>query len=113
MSTSNNYHIAIIGPNEIVSGFKALGIDTFNADSSDSLLSTLRLIKSEGSNKKQYAVVCVIESLLRDVDMNEYNKIVNGPLPAVVSLPGPDGSTGFALDRLRSLAERAVGSSII
>jgi V/A-type H+/Na+-transporting ATPase subunit F len=112
MSTSK-YHIAIIGPTEIVSGFNALGIDTYNADSSDTLLITLRHIKSERSDKKEYAVVCVIESLLRDVDMNEYNKIVNGPLPAVVSLPGPDGSTGFALDRLRSLAERAVGSSII
>ena len=32
MSTNNNeYKIAIIGPNDTVSGFRALGVDAFDA----------------------------------------------------------------------------------
>lgn len=116
MSTTNEYHIAIIGPKEMVSGFSALGVDVLEATSSEETLSQLRLIKTQMSEEgveKKYAVVCVIESLLIGVDMAEYNKIISGPLPAVVLLPGPEGSSGLALARLRRLAERAVGSSII
>jgi hypothetical protein len=47
------------------------------------------------------------------VDQAEYAKVVEGVLPAVVLLPGPEGSSGFAIERLRRLAEQAVGSAII
>jgi V/A-type H+-transporting ATPase subunit F len=113
---TNEYKIAIIGPLETVSGFKALGVDSFQAQTAEEALDQLKTIKEQTLNptsETKYAVVCIIEEMMTLVDQNEYAKVVEGPLPAVVLLPGPSGSSGFAIERLRMLAEKAVGSSII
>lgn len=116
MSTTNEYKIAIVGPADTVSGFKALGVEVFDAEQPEAALEQLRTIKAltiDPASTHRYAVVCVIEDVLADIDQAEYAKVVNGPLPAVIPLPGPEGSKGVALDRLRKLAEQAVGSAII
>ncbi len=117
MSTINSeYKIAIVGPEETVSGFKALGVEAFGAQTADEAMEQLKSIKKQTldpDSKNKYAVVCIIEDLVTLVDQTEYAKVVEGPLPAVVLLPGPEGSSGFAIDRLRRLAEQAVGSAII
>lgn len=117
MSPNNNkYRIAIIGPSDTVSGFRALGVDAFDAQTGEYALEKIREIKkdmSESDSNPKYAVVCIIEDLLTTVDPAEYAKVVSGPLPAVIPLPGPEGSKGVALQRLRALAEQAVGSAII
>lgn len=115
MSTNNTYKIAIIGPNETVSGFKALGVESFPALTGEEALEQLRAIKkmADAEVPVVYAIVCIIEDLLVDIDQAEYAKVVSGALPAVVMLPGPEGSKGVAIARLRRLAEQAVGSAII
>jgi V/A-type H+-transporting ATPase subunit F len=117
MSTNNNeYKIAIIGPNDTVSGFRALGVDAFDAQTGETAMRILQDLKkamTESSSSTKYAVVCIIEDLLTEVDPAEYAKVVSGPLPAVIPLPGPEGSKGVAIKRLRALAEQAVGSAII
>lgn len=115
MSTNITHKIAIIGPSDTVSGFRALGVVTFEATSTEAALDQLRAIKAvnDEGGEERYAVVCIIETLLTNVDQAEFKKLTADALPAVVSLPGPDGSTGFAIGRLRALAEQAVGSAII
>jgi V/A-type H+-transporting ATPase subunit F len=116
MSVNNEYKIAIIGPLETVSGFRALGVDSFQAQNAEEALEQLKNIKAQTldpDSSDKYAVVCIIENLVTLVDQAEYEKVVSGPLPAVVLLPGPEGSSGFAVERLRRLAEKAVGSAII
>lgn len=116
MSTTNEYKIAIIGPSDTVSGFKALGAIALEATTGAAVLEHLREIKKISADPEaivKYAVVCVIEDLMTDIDQSEYTKVVAGPLPAVVLLPGANGSQGFAIGRLRQLAEQAVGASII
>lgn len=116
MSKNNEYKIAIVGPEDTVSGFKALGVESFDANNAEEALAQLKQIKDmtlEPTSLNKYAVVCVIEDLVAAVDQTEYAKVVDGPLPAVVILPGAKGGIGFATERLRSLAEKAVGSAII
>lgn len=116
MSISNEYKIAIIGPSDTVSGFRALGVESFDAQTGAAAMDTLRELKRvtvEPGSTKKYAIVCIIEDLLTNIDPAEYAKIVSGPLPAVIPLPGPEGSKGIAIARLRALAEQAVGSAII
>jgi vacuolar-type H+-ATPase subunit F/Vma7 len=116
MSTTNEYSIAIIGPSDMVSGFRALGVEAIDAQTGEAALEELRRVKkltTDPGSEKKYAVVCVIEDLLTDIDQAEYAKVVSGPLPAVIVLPGPAGSKGVAIARLRALAEQAVGSAII
>ena len=116
MSPNNEYKIAIIGPKDTVSGLKALGVEAFEATTADEALEQLQHIKQMTNDVDaavKYAIVCIIEDLVTSIDQNEYAKVVAGALPAVVLLPGPKGSQGFAIDRLRKLAEQAVGSAII
>lgn len=118
MSTPNDtsYRIAIVGPSDMVSGFRALGVEAFDATTPDEALAQLRIIKKATTTEdatQPYAVVCVIDNVLQDVDQAEYAKVVEGALPAVVVLPGPGGSSGVALQRLRALAQKAVGSSLL
>lgn len=116
MSTTNEYKVAIVGPANTVSGFKALGVDPFSAQTATEALQQLRHIKQitmDPQSDRKYAVVCIIEDLVALVDQVEYAKVVEGALPAVVVFPGPEGSSGFAIERLRRLAEQAVGSAII
>lgn len=112
----NQYKIAIIGPGDVVSGFKVLGVESFVAHDSEEVILQLRKIKHlamSGEVSSTFAVVCIIEDLMHGIDEKEYAKIVNGPLPAVVLLPSAKGSQGLAEARLRKLAERAIGASII
>lgn len=116
MSKIKQHKIAIIGPADTVSGFRALGVVTFDAKDAAGALEQLRTIRAHNDDPTQaesYVVVCIIENLLTEVDTTEYKKLTSGALPAVVSLPGPEGATGFSINRLRALAEQAVGSSII
>ena len=116
MSTTNHYRIAIIGPADTVSGFKALGVEAFNATSPEEALEQLRQLKQQNNDTEAtaaYAIVCIIDEVLEGVDQTEYAKVVAGALPAVVVLPGPAGASGVAVERLRMLAQKAVGSAII
>lgn len=118
MSPTNRttYQIAIVGPTDTVSGLKALGVEAYNATNSLEALDQLKAIKkisNDPADKRTYAVVCVIDDVLAGVDQGEYAKAIAGALPAVVVLPGPAGSSGVAIERLRLLAQKAVGSSII
>ncbi len=111
----NQYKIAIIGPSNVVSGFKALGVDAFTAQKSDEVILQLKKIKQINNSENEsaaYAVVCIIEDLMLDIDEKEYAKAVHGPLPAVVMLPSSKGSQGLAEARLRKLSEKAIGASI-
>lgn len=117
MSALPNQHIiAIIGPRDTVSGFAALGVEAHPANSAAEVLDRLREIKAVTIDETKpvvYAVVCIIEDLLEGIDETEYEKVTAGALPAVVLLPGPQGSRGYAEARLRRLSEQAVGSAII
>lgn len=116
MSTNKEYKIAIIGPTETVSGFKALGAVAYDATSGVQAIEHLRAIKETTNNpdtNERYAVVCIIEDLMKDIDETEYAKVATGALPAVVLLPGTNGSQGYAIKRLRQMAEQAVGAAII
>jgi vacuolar-type H+-ATPase subunit F/Vma7 len=100
----------------MVSGFKALGVEVFDATTAATALDQIKAIKAISADQTQagqYAIICVIDDIIADVDQAEYAKVVAGALPAVVVLPGPSGASGVAIERLRRLAEKAVGSAII
>ena len=78
-NVTNQYKIAIIGPTDVVSGFRALGVDTFSAHNSDTALEQLKNIKQLLANSgSAYAVVCIIEDLMIDMDEKEYSRVMSG-----------------------------------
>lgn len=110
------HDIAIIGPKDVVLGFKAIGVHTFFSSTAEATLEHLQNLKAErleGSELPRYAIIFILESHAKSIPEDEYKKITSDPLPAIIALPGPEGSTGFGLDRLGQIVEKAIGSNIL
>ena len=102
------YKIGVIGDKDSVLGFVALGYSVHEANDLEAagrLLSTL--VKSG-----EYAVIFLTEELAVGLE-EQLAQYKDMPLPAVVSIPGQGGSTGYGMSNLRSAVERAVGADIL
>ncbi len=114
-----NHRIAIVGTREAVAGFALLGVEVVPVEDRTAALEALFRLKrtmqadEHGIERNVYAIVFVTEDLLQDVGPDDQRKLAKGALPAIVPLPSHRGATGFGLQRLRSIVERAVGSNIL
>ena len=79
------YKIGIIGRRDAVQGFMALGFAVREADSTADAARELHA-------------------------MAKYRDL---PIPAIVSIPGQEGSMGYGMNNLRRAVERAVGADIL
>jgi V/A-type H+-transporting ATPase subunit F len=113
-----NYKIAIIGNKEMISGFSLLGVEIFPVESkteAKDLLFNLKNQKQDENNEnspKKYAIIFVIEEFIKDLSIEDYQKLQSGALPAIIPLPSYQGSTGFGETKIRRIVEKAVGSDI-
>jgi V/A-type H+-transporting ATPase subunit F len=111
------YNIAIIGPKDIILGYKALGVTPFVANEGTEAFAHLQKIKHDvekgDKEESRFAVVIIIESIAKQIPVENMDKISQGALPAIVVLPGIEGSTGEGTAKLKRLAEKAVGSDIL
>lgn len=101
--------IGVIGGRETVMGFKALGLDIFpvmNAEEARQVLKTIT--KSDD----EYAIIYLEENLAQDLGP-EIDKFKDTPTPAIILIPGREGSLGLGQSALKAAVERAVGSDIL
>jgi V/A-type H+-transporting ATPase subunit F len=110
---NEEYRIAIVGPEKMTSGFKALGVDVFDAETGEQAVNKIKELRGTAETKTKYAVILLLEELAKHIPEDEYARLSQGPLPALLVLPGVSGSTGRGAQHLKHLAERAVGSDIL
>lgn len=103
------YKIAVMGDRQTVMGFKALGLEVFPVSGSDEALSTFRRLTRAG---EEYAIIYIEENLAAGL-APEIDKFKDSPTPAVILIPGRDGSLGLGQSALKAAVERAVGSDIL
>jgi len=109
----DKYHIGIIGPENVIGNFKALGLDIFSATKPNEAIEILKNIKKNtAEGQKSYAIIFVIDSLLENLTDEEKSKITTGSLPAILTIPSLDSTEGIGLEKLKKLAERAIGSDV-
>ncbi|MDP4109369.1 MAG: V-type ATP synthase subunit F [Bacillota bacterium] len=101
------YKIAVIGDRESVLGFKALGLDVFFAEDAEDARETISRI-----SKENYAVIYITESLASPL-ASEIARFKDSPVPAVILIPGKEGSLGLGLTAVHKAVERAVGADIL
>ena len=101
------YKIGIIGDKQSVQGFKAVGLDVFDCNTKEEAKNTLH--KIAGDN---YAIIYVTESFYDQIKESifEYN---NERLPAIIPIPGMQGSQGIGLYNIKKAVEKAVGADIL
>lgn len=102
--------IAVMGGRETVMGFKALGLDVFPVDE-DEAKETLRRL-AHGADGADYAIIYVEENLASVLE-TEIDKYKDKIAPAIILIPGKDGTLGLGQNALRAAVERAVGSDIL
>ena len=104
MSDTNRYKIAVLGDKDSVLGFKALGLDVYPAETVEEARKTLHTLA-----KGDYAVVYLTEQYAAgmEADVARYKDELT---PAVILIPGKDGSLGIRRANVKSAVERAVGA---
>ncbi|MCI9118602.1 MAG: V-type ATP synthase subunit F [Flavonifractor sp.] len=107
MSDTNRYKIAVLGDKDSVLGFKALGLDVYPAETVEEARKTLHTLA-----KGDYAVVYLTEQYAAgmEADVARYKDELT---PAVILIPGKDGSLGIGMANVKSAVERAVGADIL
>ena len=101
------YKIAVLGDRDSVLGFRALGLDVDPADDLQSARSTLHRLAGEG-----YAIVYLTEQLAAGMqeDVARYKDELT---PAIILIPGKEGSLGMGMADIKTAVERAVGADIL
>ena len=103
------YKIAVIGGRDTIMCFKALGLDVFAADKPEEAKKILRDITGEDSG---YAIIYISENLAAGLT-KEIEKFKDSPMPAIILIPGREGSLGIGSAALQDAVERAVGIDIL
>lgn len=101
--------IAVIGGADTVMGFKALGLETFPVGNAQEGLQALRSLTREHDD---YAIIYLEENLAAQLS-HEIDKYKDSPTPAIILIPGREGSLGLGQSALKAAVERAVGTNIL
>ena len=103
------FKIGVIGGRDTVIGFKALGLDTYPVDNAEAAKLTLRNLVGPESD---YAIIYLEESFAEALKQ-DINRVKESPRPAIILIPGRDGSLGIGMSELREAVDKAVGVAII
>lgn len=101
------YKIAVLGDRDSVMGFKVLGLDVFPVEDMDEARRTLHRLA-----KDTYAVIYVTEQLAVSLDA-EIARYKDNLTPAIILIPGKEGSLGIGMSAISKTVERAIGADII
>lgn len=103
------HKIGVIGDQDSVVCFKALGLDVFpvsEQEPEENRKLIDRLVREE------YGIVFITEQIARSVSetIDRYDKVT---APAIILIPSNAGSLGIGLERIRKNVEKAVGINIL
>jgi len=101
------YKIAVMGDRDSVLGFKSLGLDVCPVDSTEAGSRELHRLA-----KENYAIIYMTEQLAEKIpgDIDRYKDALT---PAVILIPGKEGSLGIGSYNVKRAVERAIGADIL
>lgn len=98
--------IAVVGDWNSILGFRALGLETYPATSPEQAKDILRRLAKENC-----AVVYLTEQLARDM-ADTLRRYKDALRPAIILIPGREGSLGIGQSQIESAIKRAIGTDI-
>ena len=99
--------IGVIGGRDSVLGFRALGLDTCIAENGEQAKAALHRMA-----KENYAIIYITEQLASQISA-EIARYQDALTPAVILIPGKEGSLGIGMNNVKNAVERAVGADIL
>ncbi len=101
------YKIAVLGDRDSVLGFRTLGLEAVPAESVEQAKHELHRLA-----KEEYAIIYLTEQYAAELeeDLARYRDTL---IPAVILIPGKNGSLGIGMKNVTKSVERAVGADIL
>lgn len=101
------YKVAVLGDRDSVLGFLALGLDVFPVEVPGEARAILHRLA-----KEEYAIIYLTEQLVSHLqtDIARYRDALT---PAIILIPGKEGSLGIGMRNVTQTVERAVGADIL
>ena len=84
-----------------------VGLDVFPAGDAEEAKKTLKRLA-----KEDFAIIYITEQFYQYM-MKEVEEYTDSRLPAVIPIPGKDGSLGIGMTSVKKSVERAVGADIL
>ena len=101
------YKIGVIGDKVSIMGFMAVGFSVHEAENAEEAAKLLRSLAHS-----DYAVVYITEDLAAQIE-EQIASYKDKILPAIITIPGRGGATGYGMTNLKKSVERAVGADIL
>ncbi len=101
------YKIAVVGDKDSVLGFKALGLEVHSVDSVDEAKKAVHSLAKENC-----AIIYLTEQLAAQMGP-EIARYKDSLTPAIILIPGKEGSLGIGMANVKTAVERAVGADIL
>ena len=105
--SNERYRIAVLGDQDSVLGFQALGLDVYPAETVEEARETLHRPAKENT-----AIVYLTEQLAQGLE-SEIARYKDDLTPAIILIPGKAGSLGIGMAEVKRSVERAVGADIL
>ena len=105
---ATTYRIAVVGDRESVMGFQALGLDTYPVTSPEEAKEQVRELARAGD----CAVIYLTEQLAKDME-DVIARYKDELRPAIILIPGREGSLGIGMNNIQQFIQRAVGADIL
>jgi V/A-type H+-transporting ATPase subunit F len=101
------YEIAVVGDRESIMGFRAIGLSVYPVFNENEARAEIHRLAESNC-----AVIFLTETLAKN--LTDVIARYRGELkPAIILIPGKEGSLGIGKDTMQSVIERAVGADII
>ena len=101
------YRIGVIGDRDSVLGFQALGLEVCPVENAEEARQALHRMA-----KENYAIIYITEHLAAQIPA-EIERRREDVSPAVILIPGREGSLGIGTAGVHAAAEKAVGADIL
>lgn len=101
------YKIAVLGDQDSVMGFRVLGLDVFPVESAEEARHSLHRLAREN-----YAIIYLTEQLAVQLEA-EIARYKDQLTPAIILIPGKEGSLGVGMQKVSQAVERAIGADIL
>ena len=100
--------IAVVGDKGSVLGFKSVGFEVFTASTQQEVQQVMHTLCKGG----EYGIIFITEQAYVQSPqiIDEYKE---QPTPAIIPIPGKDGSLGIGIKNVKKNVERAVGADIL
>ncbi len=101
------YRIAVMGDEQSVLGFAALGLEVYPVSGAEEARTVLHRLARE-----EVAIIYMTEQLAAGLSA-EITRYRDALTPAIILIPGKEGSLGLGMQNVKTTVERAVGADII